>query len=118
MEKSFNEDELADIMSEIESLESRDEEDFDSHDDDELEETSVHSIVAKKESPENSSHKKPHHSQMNFHIEGQMSMSLGFTVNGKEVQVKVSDNGMDIIMDNGATFHLPVSDDDEFDKVA
>src|SRR5690606_29065433 len=115
MEKSFNEDELADIMSEIESLESDADEEIEMHMDsiDEQEEHyDVHPISKGSSKP---TFQVPH-SQMSFHIEGQMSLSLGFTISGKEVQVSVNEDGMKIVMDNGAVFHLPI--DDEVKKVA
>lgn len=108
MEKSFNEDELADIMNEIESLENGSEEVDLQARSEEGDIDNIHPIASEEERTHDTRVQPAHHSEMSFHVEGQMNLSLGFVISGTEVQINVSEDGMQITMENGATFHLPV----------
>jgi hypothetical protein len=136
MEKSFNDDELADIMNEIENLEKE-------YADQAAEESSAsHEVEAEEHEPAEPAILRPlankpleetvlktnrdekvvplkaaspvapaagHHSSLSFKVEGQMSLSLSFEVNGQSVYLTISDDGLDIEMETGAKFTLPMS---------
>lgn len=143
MDKSFNDDELADIMSEIENLEKEFAESVDAAPAEEpqahaepVEEEIDHTepevlaeLVAKpiEEVVHKTNHsekvvamKKPSapahhapaaggHSSLSFKVEGQMTLSLAFEVNGQAVSLEISESGLQIAMDSGASFHLPMT---------
>lgn len=171
MEKGFNDDELADIMNEIESLEqeftnseaqvenndmttdtnkeplgdakkvSSDHSHQDEHHKvlDDLAHMHVEQVVPEKHSPaydDNIHHMKQQdapkektwsstvqethkpqekheslgHSSMSFNVEGDMKVDLNFCVGGQFIHLHVSDHGLEIELDGGAKFSLPLSD--------
>ena len=138
MDKSFNDDELADIMSEIENLE-KEFADSDSVSEEvsevdhtepevlsQLVEKPVEEVVHKTnysekvvpmKKPEHSPSSN-HHSSLSFKVEGQMSMSLAFEVNGQSVSLEISESGLQIQMESGATFNLPMSQSGAAKKAA
>lgn len=131
MDKSFNDQELSDIMKEIEALE----EEF-SGDDvnqtveatavmEELAEMEVEKSVPatnKKETvlsfekkatptpmismPTNSSTTP---TAMSFKVQGDLNLELQFEVGGKCIMLEVSETGMNIKMDGGVSFSVPVT---------
>ncbi|MCE3014137.1 MAG: hypothetical protein LW878_13840 [Proteobacteria bacterium] len=146
MDKSFNDDELADIMNEIENLEKEfaesvdaapaeepqaqaepEEEHVEAIDHTEPEvlaelvakpiEEVVHKTnqsekvvpMKKVEAPVHHAPVAAGHSSLAFKVEGQMTLSLAFEVNGQSVSLEISDEGLQIAMDSGASFHLPMS---------
>jgi hypothetical protein len=126
MDKSFNDQELSDIMKEIEALEEEfsGEEDSDKiqasaimeelADMDEftsIPETNKHdNVVAfeKKTTPHAS--KKTGSTSMAFKVQGDLNLELQFEVNGKSITLDVSENGFNIQMEGGVTFSVPLSD--------
>lgn len=177
MEKGFNDDELADIMNEIESLEeefssddhkmmeepgidevaksvaemAEEEEDYIEAEEvfeepvsvapveaeifEELSEMNVEDIVPKKEMSsyddnihhmkvEESPVAKPAHSpksghtSMNFSVEGDMKLDLSFMIGTSEVKLHVTDEGLEIELEGGAKFSLPVNTPFSAKKVA
>ncbi len=129
MEKGFNDQELADIMSEIENLER------------ELDETPatkeetpgvLHELAQKPQAesvPATNYHhaekvvamKKtdsPAPSSLSFKVEGQMTVTLAFEVNGQYVSLAVSDEGLSIETESGAKFTLPLSKVEAYKKAA
>ncbi len=148
MEKGFNDQELADIMNEIESLENemKEAEGFEQNlnslkvstpvgdtaisDADvdavladlaskELEETvqisqttktnnedNIVSIQSKKEVSQVSSKAE---SSVIFKVEGNMSLDLTFVISGEEINLKVTEGGLVLGMESGATFNLPIN---------
>lgn len=138
MEKSFNDDELADIMSEIENLEKEFAEADSAPEDDsavdhtepevlsQLVEKPVEEVVLKTNHSEKvvpmkkpdhtpSSHQ---HSSLSFKVEGQMSLNLSFEVNGQTVCLDISEAGLQIQMESGATFSLPMTQSGSAKKAA
>ena len=161
MEKGFNDDELADIMNEIESLEkefSKDDEGrqtenvetrlVDSQDsqlDEDLGEvleemsqmpieqvapqgkanetieqpvkTSASENVRHLQHSQHSQHSEPkeHKRQknaaMNFHVEGEMKLEMSFHIAGKFVGLTVTEEGLEIGLDGGAKFTIPMEED-------
>lgn len=158
MEKGFNDDELADIMSEIESLEQEfaetDESNVsaqqDESFDDVVEEEEATPVVAKnpqidkemdevldelsqmpvKKSVPSATNAKVHsfqpkpnmqppvksvvgggaHSSLNFHVEGSMTVQLGFSVGGEVVDICVNEHeGLVITMGSGVKFTVPLA---------
>jgi len=67
---------------------------------------------------------KPSHSQksghtsMNFSVEGDMKLDLSFMIGHNEVKLHVTDQGLEIELEGGAKFSLPVSSPVESKKVA
>jgi hypothetical protein len=147
MDKSFNDDELADIMSEIENLEKEFAESVDAAPVDgpkaqaeaadepvgepidhtepqvlaELVSKPIEEVVHKTnhsekvvpmkkiEAPVHHAPAASGHSSLAFKVEGQMTLSLAFEVNGQSVSLEISDAGLQIDMDSGASFHLPMN---------
>jgi hypothetical protein len=144
MDKSFNDDELADIMSEIENLEKEfadsaspsEEDSAVDHAEPEVDHTEPEVLAQLVEKPveqvvlkTNLSEKvvpmkKPEHlsshqhSSLSFKVEGQMSLSLAFEVNGQSVSLDISEAGLQIQMESGATFNLPMSQSGAAKKAA
>jgi len=140
MDKSFNDDELADIMSEIENLEKEFAESASAPTEESVEPEAVHEehdhtepevlsklvekpieesvlktnhvekVVAMKkvDAPAPSNHHSSGHSSLSFKVEGEMTLSLSFEVNGQSVSLDISDSGLEIQMESGASFHLPM----------
>lgn len=130
MEKGFNEKELADIMSEIESLEREfaaepvaaapEEEPSVMAVMQELAETPVEVSVPKTQvevhdEPEEQkvvAMKPSKHTQapaaLSFKVEGEMTVQMTFEVNGQSVSLQVSQDGLCIETESGAKFSLPV----------
>ncbi len=122
MDKSFNDQELSDIMKEIEALE----EDFSDTDEkvaspvmEELafleEEASVPITASKnvvsletsrpaaKSAPEAST-------SMSFKVHGQLTLELQFDIGGKVVCLEVTESGLNIEMEGGMKFTVPVGE--------
>ncbi len=160
MDKSFNDDELADIMSEIENLEKEFAESVDAApaEEPQAEEPQAEAVqveaaheevdhtepevlaelvskpieevvhktnhsekvvpMKKTESPVHHAPAASGHSSLSFKVEGQMTLSLAFEVNGQSVSLEISDSGLQIAMDSGASFHLPMSNVGAAKKVA
>lgn len=132
MDKSFNDQELSDIMKEIEALE----EGFDSEDEIKAEATPVMEELAEMEEDKSvpiESYKAPSvvafekktpaapeksssPACMSFKVQGEMAMELMFEIGGKTIQLEVSEAGLNIEMEGGMTFFVPVSDAKSFKK--
>jgi len=127
MDKSFNDQELSDIMKEIESLE----EEFSGADEtDTVEASSVMEELAemeeeksipfatrsqaevlpfgKKSTPAATQTKTS--TSMSFKVQGDLNLELQFEVGGKTIMLEVSEGGLNIKMDGGISFNVPVSD--------
>lgn len=122
-DKSFNEQELSDIMKEIEALE----EDFSGEEKSspvmaQLSEMDESVSVPQKENQQHhdaevfhmeSSQPKPAKkamSAMSFKVSGDLNMELEFDIGGKVVCLEVTEAGLNILMEGGVTFHVPVGD--------
>lgn len=131
MDKSFNDQELSDIMKEIEALE----QDFNQDDEkmaspvmeelanlDEsqsipttspvVEPTMTKSNVVNlgtKPAPEASS-KTGASTSMSFKVQGDISLELQFDIGGKVVSLNVSETGLEIELQGGMKFTVPVSE--------
>lgn len=55
---------------------------------------------------------------LNFQVSGQMQLHLGFEVNGQALSLSVSEAGLEIEMDSGAKFTLPLASAKASKKVA
>lgn len=124
MEKGFNDKELADIMSEIESLEREFATDSAAHSAkqppaeeveeenevlQELAEAPIEKSVPQKVvamKPARPSAAAP--SSLHFKVEGEMKISLSFEVNGQKVSLEVTGDDLCIETDSGAKFSLPM----------
>lgn len=130
MDKSFNDQELSDIMKEIEALE----EEFSGNEHEEqstpVEATAVMEELAemveeksipvtnreegkvltmeKRETPKASKTAAP--TSMMFKVQGDMNLELQFDIGGKCVMLEVTEAGLNIQMDGGITFSVPVHD--------
>lgn len=116
MDKSFNDQELSDIMKEIEALE----EDFQGEekvakvtpvlqDLSELPETKAIPLKPVKEVKEESFVTKAP-TAMSFKVQGDLNLDLEFEIGGKFVCLQVTEDGLTIVLDGGMTFKVPVSD--------
>jgi hypothetical protein len=125
MDKSFNEDELSDIMKEIEALE----EAYDVEEEVKTETSDVMEDLVnldedmaipvsmkgeptvlefdKKSSSEGE--KKVAPTSMMFKVQGELNLELQFEIGGKTIMLEVSEQGLNIQMEGGMTFNVPVS---------
>jgi hypothetical protein len=120
MDKSFNDQELSDIMKEIESLEEGFKAEESSHSPVleelvEFEEEKVAPVAEYKQAEvfKMKSHEEPKASApttMSFKVSGQMNLELQFDIGGKVVCLEVSEHGLSIQMEGGMTFNVPVHD--------
>lgn len=123
MEKGFNDKELADIMSEIESLErefaAEAAAEAPAHEAQadvlqELAETPVEKSVPKTNHTEpkvvsmKSQKSASAPACLTFKVEGEMTVSLNFEVNGQTVALEVTSEGLCIETETGAKFSLPM----------
>lgn len=125
MEKGFNDEELADIMSEIENLEREFAEP--APEENAVLQELAHKPVAETVLKTNHEESKvlpmkqaPSHAPatMSFKVEGQMSVELSFDVNGQSVSLSVSEEGLSITTDSGAKFSLPMTKHEAAKKAA
>ena len=137
MDKSFNEQELSDIMKEIEALEA----DYEAVDE-AVDETPVQAVSESQLSSEEANevlkdfttmetekaipetyhnvrafkvteehiHKESPKSSMSFKVQGDLSLELALEISGKSVILDVTENGLTIKMENGVTFNVPLSE--------
>ena len=130
MDKSFNEQELSDIMKEIEELE----QEFSGEDTiDRIEASTLMEELAEmhpeKSIPIAAAHEnivsitpkaapktqapaahKGAQSSMTFKVQGEMNLELAFEIGGKTIHLDVTEAGLTIQMEGGMTFSVPVSD--------
>ncbi len=131
MDKSFNDQELSEIMKEIEALE----EEFSGEAEESFEASSVLEElaemkeevaipVAKKPEPQIIPFKpvaKPQVSagtSMSFKVQGDMNLDLVFEVGGKSVSLSVSESGLTIQMEGGINFNVPLNEKSSAKKTA
>lgn len=121
MDKSFNDQELSDIMKEIEALEEDMEtedvkspspvlEELAEMDESESVPVSTSSIVSldsKRSAPKVEASAAPSTS-MSFKVSGNLTLDLKFDIGGKSVALEVTETGLTIEMDGGAKFTVPV----------
>ncbi len=110
-EKSFNDEELADIMSEIESLESELVEDEDL--------SEVVSVESKDDKPVEKGDSKvsklpvkgKSETSISFDVQGDMRFNLGFVIDGKALNVYVDadSEGLVVEMEGGMKLNVPFS---------
>lgn len=109
MDKSFNDQELSDIMKEIEALEDG----FNKEQEvlGELAEMPASEAVPFKPKAVSSPViAAPHHSSMSFKVHGELHLNLEFEVGGKIICMKVSEDGLHVVVDGGMTFTVPVKE--------
>ncbi len=121
MDKSFNDQELSDIMKEIEALEEDMETvdvksaspvieelaEMDESDSIPSSTSSVVSLDSKRVAPKVDSKSSPSTS-MSFKVSGNLTLDLQFEIGGKTVALEVTESGLTIEMDGGAKFTVPV----------
>jgi hypothetical protein len=133
MDKSFNDQELSDIMKEIEALE----EEFTAEDDLKAQSAEVMEEVVEMEEekaiPLESKHapevlafepkptpmkntKSSAPAAMSFKVQGEMNLELQFEIGAKTIQLEVTESGLSIKMEGGMTFTVPVQDSNSFKK--
>jgi hypothetical protein len=135
MEKSFNDQELADIMSEIENLEREFAEEpqvaagseaeapsepevEDNHEVlQQLAEAPTEKVIRQSSHEDKVVQFKPQvqpqtgHPQsfLTFQVQGEMSMQLAFEVNGQKISLTVTGDDLSIETESGARFTLPIA---------
>lgn len=130
MDKSFNDQELSDIMKEIEALEDNfstiEEKSDDMMDPSVLEElaemdeiesvplstSNVVSLDSVRTAPKASSNI----SSMSFKVQGNLTLDLQFDIGGKVLSLGVTEQGLTIEMDGGIKFSVPIADKSQFKK--
>ena len=127
MDKSFNDDELSDIMKEIEALEQDFKEDEVkavspileelAHLEEEVAvpapERKVVSLDSKRSAPKAESKSS---TSMSFKVSGDLALDLQFDIGGKTVAIEVTEAGLSIEMEGGMKFTVPVSEKSSFKK--
>jgi hypothetical protein len=122
MDKSFNDQELSDIMKEIEALE----DDFTATDEkiaspvmEELahmeeekiapmvEATNIVSFETKRDAPKATAATQ---TSMSFKVQGNLALDLQFDIGGKVVTLEVTETGLTIEMEGGVRFSVPVGE--------
>lgn len=121
MDKSFNDQELSDIMKEIEALE----DDFNTSDEkltspviEELahmdEERSIptasSNIVTLDSKREAVAPTAGASTSMSFKVQGNLTLELQFDIGGKVVSLEVTESGLTIEMEGGMKFSVPVAE--------
>ncbi len=114
MDKSFNDQELSDIMKEIEALEV----DFKEEDANvkaspvlhELSDLPEAKAIPLKPYKEDSNFVTRSPAAMSFKVQGDLNLELEFEVGGKFVSLQVAEDGLTIVLDGGMTFKVPVGD--------
>lgn len=125
MEKSFNDQELADIMNEIENLEKEFATEGSSSSTTTVSETTevlsdlvkedlgkvlpqakINNIIPIKTNT--TSKTSSPSTSMNFKVEGDMNIELSFQVDGETLSLSVGSEGLVIHLQGGATFNLPI----------
>ena len=129
MDKSFNDDELSDIMKEIEALE----QDFNSPEEkleasplmEELahmeeeeaiptpaanpEPSTILPMAGHKATPVSAPSSTAAATSMSFKVSGDINLELQFDIGGKTVCLNVTEAGLNIEMDGGMSFKVPLS---------
>lgn len=131
MDKSFNDQELSDIMKEIEALE----EDFSTEEPlaaspvleelahmDESESIptpapTMVSLDSKRNAPQMKT-STPSATTMSFKVQGNLTLELQFDIGGKVVCLEVTESGLNIEMEGGMKFTVPVAEKSSHKKVA
>lgn len=131
MDKSFNDQELSDIMKEIEALEEEFSADEDSskveasaimEDLAEMEEEQSIPVTNREETTvlpfakKETAQPTKATSSMSFKVQGDLNLELHFEVGGKNIALEVTDKGLTIQMDGGISFTVPVSDAQSYKK--
>ncbi len=127
MDKSFNDEELSDIMKEIEALEddfSAAEEkspsdvmeelaDLDEKDSVPLSTSNIVSLDSKRVAPKASADAT---TSMSFKVQGDLKLELQFSIGGKVVMLEVTEAGLSIEMEGGVKFTVPVTESTSLKK--
>ncbi|HXH74923.1 MAG TPA: hypothetical protein VNJ08_08160 [Bacteriovoracaceae bacterium] len=122
MDKSFNDQELSDIMKEIEALEDNFQTEEETHSSPIMEELAEldESEAVPFASPRHAAHVLPMAPQakskpqgttptnMSFKVSGDINLELQFDIGGKIVCLEVNENGLNIQMEGGMTFSVPL----------
>lgn len=143
--QGFSEDELADIMSEIEDLESdleASESEAKAEVDEKVEDEIVEEVVSKKKitepqkevlvklvdmpsekmvptSVKNECHEVGAQTAMDFQVSGQMTLNMNFHVGGQSIKLSVNEgNGLEIEMAGGVKFVVPIANKNSVKKAA
>jgi hypothetical protein len=127
MDKSFNDEELSDIMKEIEALE----DDFTTSEekisDPVMEElahldekvsipTSTANVVSLESKRTASKETSGASTSMSFKVQGNLTLELQFDIGGKVVSLEVTETGLSIEMEGGVKFTVPVNEKSSFKK--
>jgi hypothetical protein len=137
-DQNFNDDELAEIMNEIENLE--DDMQIVQEEPDEFtvvnevqeaksvleevvsmpEEEVIPTNVVEMANPVTSTPPSTsgNKTSMNFSIDGQMTVDMGFTIGGQFVAISVNEDGFEISMESGAKFSIPLENQSSAKKAA
>src|SRR5687768_12173965 len=111
MDKSFNDQELSDIMKEIEALE----DDFKVDDEKdspvmaELANMDEAKALPKVKAAPMMKESSPASTAMSFKVQGDLTLELHFDIGGKVVSLEVTESGLQIQMEGGVTFTVPVA---------
>ncbi len=121
MDKSFNDQELSDIMKEIEALEEGldivDEkspspvlEELAQMDEKESIPASTTSVVSLDSKRAAAKTPATNSTKMSFNVQGNLTLDLQFEIGGKVVMLEVTEQGLSIEMEGGVKFTVPVTE--------
>lgn len=127
MDKSFNDQELSDIMKEIEALEDdftaaeekspsdvmEELADLDEKDSVPLSTSNIVSLDSKRVAPKASADAT---TSMSFKVQGDLKLELQFSIGGKVVMLEVTEAGLSIEMEGGVKFTVPVTESTSLKK--
>jgi hypothetical protein len=127
MDKSFNDQELSDIMKEIEALEENMDETDVKMSSPVLEDlavmeerqsvpsstTPVVSLDSKRSAANSTS---GHSTAVSFKVQGDLTLDLQFEIGGKVVMLEVTEQGLSIEMEGGVKFSVPVTEANSIKK--
>ncbi len=110
MDKSFNDEELSDIMKEIEALEEGQKEETKDVLEDLVNLKEAQAIPLRPETKHTfpKAQAPASHTSMSFKVSGELNLELQFDVGGKIISMNVSEDGLAIVMDGGMTFTVPL----------
>lgn len=76
----------------------------------EMEQESTVHHISRSSTPQNAGQTSSARTSMDFHVEGDMKFELSFHIAGKYVALTVSEEGLEIGLDGGAKFTVPVEE--------
>ena len=112
-------DEMGEVLGDLANMPVEDVAPSAVHDHGHCEEENVHHL--KHTASQNQERKAPvsgGHTAMSFHVEGEMKFELSFHIGGKFVGLTVTEEGLEIGLDGGAKFTVPIEEAERAKKAS